>query len=111
MPDIENGKKLLDKKISGCDSYFALGWGKGMTYREFSVMMKKRADREKEIEKEKQEKAEKEKKEKAEKAEAEKKRKVEEGEGVLKGVLNKMKGVFGKKGKKDAGKREPAPDN
>jgi hypothetical protein len=111
VPDIENGKKLLDKKITGCDSYFALGWGKGMTYREFSVMMKKRADREKEIEKEKQEKAEAEKKAKLEKSEAEKKRKAEEG--ALKGVLNKMKGVFGIKGKKDGGEQEqePAPEN
>lgn len=95
MPDIENGKRLLDKKISGYDSYFALGWGKGMTHREFSIMMKKRADREKEIEKEERE-----------KAEAEKKRKAEEGEGAFVGVVNKVKGIFGKKGKK-----EPVPEN
>jgi len=95
VPNIENGRRLLDKKISGCDSYFALGWGKGMTHREFIIMMEKRADREKEIEQEEKE-----------KAEAEKKRKAEAGESAFTGVNNKVKAVFGKKGKK-----EPVPDN
>jgi hypothetical protein len=98
-PNLENGKRLLDQKISGFDSFVTLGWGKNMTYREFCVMMKKRAKLEKELEKEKEE------AEAKRKAEEEAK-KAEEGPGALGGVINKVKGMFGKKGKKDGDEAE-----
>ena len=97
-PNLENGKKLLDQKIGGFDSFVTLGWGRNMTYREFSVRMKKRAKLEKKLEKEKAEAEAKKAKEEA--------KKVEEGTGALEGVISKVKGMFSKK--KDGGEAEDA---
>lgn len=109
VPDVENGKKLLDQKINGLESFLALGMGKGKTYREFGAEMKKRTERVQEIKKEKLEMAEAARLEKLAKDIAELTRKSEAGEGTMAGVMNKVKGVLGKKAKK-GGEPKPEPD-